>query len=979
MNARSANQLFKLFWENTSASAIAHPSFESFGNYIASSKYLETFWLTEVDGSIKSPTKLREIGTLKILSDILGAADPEKFKISKFLTKNFVNMMVESLKKVKFKKEDTLKAFYDAFLEALFKWTGKVKDDEEKVEIIQKLIFHPGSVNLEKYTSQRVIHQIITNLGEDGVKQTFDVYKKIFLANIQKSQANSDFEWSNAERQCAGYMLQHLMGHKNVQAALEWRQEQLKFFMICALFYTNDGDKIVSKKEDNEKITADLAAQMKNVFYSSLQHKLPRLKDERNILFSLVNCCDEVLQKKNPNKFLRNSVEEKILKAWKEMHAEVLKDKNAENKLKLVFHILLLHMGLQLFREPEMAENAIWDLEKCMAKTNQQGKKKAGGKSKSSGGDGNEEPEWIEVVVDLFLHLLSQNTSSLRNVVNAMFPHLCDSLSLTAVHQILSVLDMQDGKNPLSDAADQEDENLDDEDEDEKESDKSDEDESDVDMENNDDDDDDEDEELEEEEEEESTYTDVLRNAVSNALIGDRADDEVSVDLNDMDEEEGKRLDEALSNIFKTMMKPKQYKKTKGYRVETTTTMHFRIRVLDLIEIYIQHKPNLLIMVEIMITLYNMIEHCADAELKPLANKVEKVLGKLTALRHFVTIEDITEKNISDYLRIVIDRKVNAPIFEVHNKMKSKCCVFLIACTKVLRDEIGDSEAPSDVVNLLEDYLDDFIKSRNPTLTSTILNDVFKMRWTGIWQLASHLATNGLSQSTRTYRRIQVIEIIDTLYKNHELIRQDQKLSKKPLKLIEKQIQAVVQSLVDVENVSLKEFNTLLNTLSSTHRCHTKTGLTSHLDNSTLCENIQTIRKKIKLENLQSYGRFCSAYNIKMIRNDEVSNQNLKNHSKLTNGHASVLHNGDHQETAEDESSDENIQHTKKKKKNAEKNGNVVIANGSKKRKAPSNAVVDKRKEKRLRKEERMKALSKGLGDFNNSAATGLDASSSDE
>lgn len=45
-------------------------------------------------------------------------------------------------------------------------------------------------------------------------------------------------------------------------------------------------------------------------------------------------------------------------------------------KLNVVFKILLLHMGLQLFREPQMAQTAIVDLEKCMERTQKKIKKK---------------------------------------------------------------------------------------------------------------------------------------------------------------------------------------------------------------------------------------------------------------------------------------------------------------------------------------------------------------------------------------------------------------------------------------------------------------------------------------------------------------------------------------------------------------------------------------------------------------------------
>ena len=71
-----------------------------------------------------------------------------------------------------------------------------------------------------------------------------------------------------------------------------------------------------------------------------------------------------------------------------------------------------------------MAIDVLSDLHVCFEKS----KKKKGSKRKSVSGEG--EPEWIEVVVDLLLSLLSQNKHVLRQVVcsvmSVLSPHLND-------------------------------------------------------------------------------------------------------------------------------------------------------------------------------------------------------------------------------------------------------------------------------------------------------------------------------------------------------------------------------------------------------------------------------------------------------------------------------------------------------------------------------------------------------------------------
>ncbi|KAI8122708.1 Myb-binding protein 1A [Lucilia cuprina] len=963
LNPESFQYLHKIFWEHSNTDILTHPAFECFGSYIANTKYLAQFWSDTVDPGLENPTKLLEVETLKILTDILDNLNVEQTNVHELLTDNFMRMFIEGLKNLKQKKDETLKAFYADFLESLVKSCGKLTKDAAKVAVIKRLILPPGIFNIEKFTGHRIVHQLINTLGEEGVQDVFQLYKSIFLATLAKNPENAGENWLNFERLNAGYTLQHLLQHKSVQSSYKWREEQLKFLFTCGIFYVTDSAEIC-KKEAAGSFSKDFADQCKNMFYTCLQSKLSDVRQEQQLLFNLAEYCQEKMSQKHAAKYFRiQKFDEALQKSWNSMFESVAKsyksavqdkankkkkasesNKKGDNKLQTVFNILLLNMGLQLFREAEMAGPAVDDLLKCMEKTSQQTKTK---KSKKTGAsEQEEEPEWIEVVVDLFLHLLSQNNNALRNIVNALFPHLCDNLSLSAVHQILAMLDMKDGHNPLStknEDEEDEDDGEEEEDDDEEMETQENGDDADSDEDEEDEDDDDDDDEAEEEDDDDDeegvTASDKLRNAISQALIanGSAVDDDMeSVDLNEMTEEEGRKLDEALANAFKALKKTNgggsQTKKSKSYRVKTTTVMHFRIRVLDLIEIYLQQKPSLLISIEIMLALFNMLEYCVGDELKPLQTKVEKVLTKLTSHKNYTTDEELKEDNFVDFIRLIVEKKAPAVVYEIVNKMRNKCTCFLIAnASKINADQNTDK-----ILKLCQEYTEEFIKSRNPTVNITLLSDIFKLRtWRNVWNMAEDLTQHGLSVQTRTFRRIQIYEVLSVLYKNHELQKQNEELAKKHFKKIEKSLSNHLKALSENTSVkhSPKEFQTLLDLLLNAEKTHQRLKLQSVLSAEITLSSVQNLRKLIRLESAQVYQRFCNTFKLEVIRNTDVQNK-TKTQQQVSESESEndVETNGDEQETKSESK--------------------------AQKRKA---AAKDLRKQKKQKKQQRLEAASRGL------------------
>lgn len=451
----SYKHLSRLFWSPSSLTiAISHPAYDTFGKFLAtsvSSKQLLKFWQNEINQILIAPSKSKEIVTLKLLTIAFNTRTISHNVAIQLLSDSFIKLITKTLKNSKQQKMELIVPFYDEFFEAVENYleglTPLPNGDEAKVAIIKRFVAYPGILLIEKYTSNRIVHKFIAKLGANGIATLYDFYKSVLLGQAVKDPKDKSEDWLFVEKQHSIQMMQALLAQKIGHTEIAWRTEQLKQLLKLSLFNTGPGaDAVVVKDEDAKILSKDLQTQIKQVFYANLQFKLNHLESEIKILLPLVEHCNEFVSKKTANKFLRQPLSDKALVAWRKMYERITSiiqnGKKQRSNLNNVFVVLLLHMGLQLFRESEMAELAIDDLEKCMERAD---KKLA----KSKGNSNVDEPEWIEVVVDLFLHLLSQNTSFLRNVVNSVFPQLCGSLNLTAVHQILSVLDLKE-KNPLS-------------------------------------------------------------------------------------------------------------------------------------------------------------------------------------------------------------------------------------------------------------------------------------------------------------------------------------------------------------------------------------------------------------------------------------------------------------------------------------------------------------------------------------------------
>lgn len=493
--------------------------------------------------------------------------------------------------------------------------------------------------------------------------------------------------------------------------------------------------------------TVFFAASLKETFYRALDLRLPKLEDLRQLLSHLVHYIDSVLTPDNLDTILRTPLTAESYDIWKQTLSLVDKLEKKEQKKKkserAVFHVLFLHMALQMFNDVKLATDSLKELFVCYERIKTK---------KDDDAEDSEDPLWIEVVVDLFLNLLSHNSHLLRSVINCVFPHLCKFLNATALHQILSVLDPKNEDNPLTNDSDESGTEGDDSEDSEEDADETDGD-------------------------EEETINDKLRMAVREALgTNGYQTDEESVNADDIGEDEGRKLDEALANAFK-QFRPNRGKKTKKQSDEDKALTHFRVRISDLLEIFLENDPPMDLCLEMIPSLLQSLEFCVhDDHQKPLQDRVRSCLKKLTSLRKFESVGNVDDATLTQLLQSLLDKSTkSALVLQDMGDKIAECCVFVIACSQIVR---AAENTPKKTKKTLKKAVDEIITNeftlyftkRDSLMPYALFNNVMQLNWDRTVNFVPLLIDFAFNDDIRPFRRNQALQLLKTFYTNNRLL-----------------------------------------------------------------------------------------------------------------------------------------------------------------------------------------------------------------
>ncbi|BES94643.1 DNA polymerase phi [Nesidiocoris tenuis] len=688
-------------------------------------KYVSAMWKSyenQIRGRLNNSTKAALEMYYTFLTDLLKKMQQKQcFKaVNKIVTETVVETLLKNSKAKPELTKDACKAILDILVAA--------NDSALSVKILEKLVFKPGDFSFDEETGSRLVGAISANLGKEEMKSFGD---KCLETAVNGNGAK------NKDRLNALNLYCSLLNKTATSVENQWRLNGMKTLLEAGLV-------------NRENLGYELATIIRKSFFNTLSTKFSSLQAYAEALKELSKTMNSLL---NKQKSLRIKITDEMKDAWKLWQKLI---KNLEKKAKtekegnaIVVQALVLlssFVALKSINEPKESQLNLKDIDAVFNRIS----------SADSNVDG---PEWIEVLMDLFLNMLSKPNVSNRTVINIVFKTIVPHLNDRAFDQLVNVLNPEVNLNetveePDEKAMSEDGDDVSDDDssdaQDEKEGDDAEEDEE-SDEESDDD-----------EEEVDSAFNqEKLQFELRKALMPGEESDNESINIDDLDEEQGRQLDATLSAIFKSNLTKKKSPKREDI------TSHFRTRVLDLLETYALTGMPLdhwCLMIPMLLKLANHTIAAKNAgglkqRLLSLVRRISSVkisdiasdscqISSLVSLLEYLTKQASTASGTALDLR-------------QHYLELIKFCIRNINFAQ----ENDKNDVKESSTAIVSSAVENFFLEKN-SLQLELLTFFCQHKWCGVHDVARKLVDFTFDPATKPYKRVQGTNLLASYLKS---------------------------------------------------------------------------------------------------------------------------------------------------------------------------------------------------------------------
>ena len=492
------------------------------------------------------------------------------------------------------------------------------KDAEQVIITVLKCLTGKyGHVAFDSMTKSKTIEELTSKLSND-MKGYFDWLKQVFTAGTTSTEDKEATEIPEKDvNECRGWVAEQMI--VLLRACKSKKDETLLIEITNFLFFHAHFSAL--KKTKKEPVLKSIPsipisdathqlyktrfntalAELSNIYQTKVEgetkNPIGGVGEDGELYTWKVLCFAKKILEMPKHAQLVAVWTPEVYESWN-TSLEKISAMQAEGDTDGIFSIgtqlLFVHTTLQLFSNREEAIDTLQELDVCFEKSKEKKRRKK------------TEPHWTEVLTEILLGFMAQSSHLMRQVVDLVYPTLIPHLTEDAVDLLIKAIKpgkkaAEEGEQGmefenLSDVEEidesekmegegkevtEEEPNVEDEEESDSESDDSDDDEgSDFEIDEN--------------------FKAELKAALGDAAVGeDEEDDEEEKDGEDEDDEDVdmdtckpeqlKAMDQALAAVFKARnQKQNEKKKKKDVKL---SLMHFKLRVLDLIEIFIKKQP----------------------------------------------------------------------------------------------------------------------------------------------------------------------------------------------------------------------------------------------------------------------------------------------------------------------------------------------------------------------------------------------------
>ena len=665
-----------------------HPALSAIVSALGQERLLTEFWTGQLNDFISVGASYKTLVAFIILGRILDYPNLPKKDLRQFLSKEMIYTSLQLLSRLDSQPEEDRE-----ILSLLAKIVSLAKGDPQMEKSVLENLLRQ-KVSFDKVTGGNVVQQIIAKASDFAVVE--------FAAEIFQKAAKGGEDATQQDRVFSLQQLAKLVGHSLAKDKVEWKITVINFILSTTLFEDKEG--VI------QPFSRETRIEVKEVLFKAVDFKSNSdLDTSVQILSKVVRYADSLLKHGQPlwpfNKDCRRTWDA-MLKDIADIEA---KRKVGEFGKELkVFELLFFHMGLQLFSDSEMAVETFSELRECYsrAKSKPQNRRKR----KTS-----QEPNWVEVVIDLLISLQSRNKHVLRQLANSVLVALCPQITSDALQAIFDVVNPE----PEEKGDNEEDEEWEDVEEEEEE--RVDEDVEEVEEEDEESDDGSEDGADDVDEEMKTRLKSAL--ALHVAADPKNNEDEADLDMDAISEEEMKRLDVALANVFRVLSKKSGLTKSRKERKDDLAAMHFKIRTLDLLDVYLANSPlagHVVMSMEFTLSALEAMQKRKSGMRKeqdePLEVRIRGTLKKIVALKNsFAGFRADPSLNLTALVSVLNSyislANSGSPIMASLNNplpLFSQACSLVMKLADSFPDEKERKKAVEAVGNIYQEALKDF-------------------------------------------------------------------------------------------------------------------------------------------------------------------------------------------------------------------------------------------------------------------------------
>jgi len=494
------------------------------------------------------------------------------------------------------------------------------------VEIVRR---RDGELAADGVSPAAAIAAKLMAVGVDIVKLGDLVSSLLGVANC--SGLNSYFgeivrvsaEFGDDEHEAETICLVNQLAAFTKSEAIFGEVDLLHKVMVClvgsAFHFSSDGNfdaKLMLKwSAKSDKVDAMSRDTLFKIISLAIVKNSRKMNEALLSVFEKIAKANFAFQIEKKNKDLLKSSWTKIVHLMRNILA---KDSNEDMEVVAhTFFSILAFEAVRLFDSFKESSEVVEDLTKAYEKAVDVagGEKKKGKKAKKV--DSEDEPKWIDIVVEMLLSLYTLNSRWIRNAVGVVFKRLVPLMSEDSVQLLLELLEPQADAELLVDEeigadGDVEEENGKAEGDDDEESGIE------------EDDSDDEDDAAEDDFERMNRLDEELKKAVNDALGDAAAQDS---EQSDLDDDAMMQLDEALGQAFKARKRDKQ---------REVDVVQYKAKVLDLVQEVFRCTQRIdLIVFSIQPMLDILFESQKKSNLKAISQRIISLFNNFKNIRKF--------------------------------------------------------------------------------------------------------------------------------------------------------------------------------------------------------------------------------------------------------------------------------------------------------------------------------------------------------